>query len=82
MPGTWEHGLTQMSAGCAFSSSPQVVHFSLALRGHISYQEAGDPAVSRKCPGLSVVGESKEAEVLVLRGELVANDGRGTNRST
>lgn len=42
----------------------------------------GGPAVSRKCPGLSVTGESKEAEVLVLGGELMANDGGGANRST
>lgn len=28
------------------------------------------------------MGESKEGEVLVLRGELMADDGGGTNRST
>ena len=52
----WERGLAQMSAGCAFSSIPQVLHFSQALGGHASGQERGGLAVPRECPRLSVDG--------------------------
>lgn len=45
-----------MSAGGAFSSIPQVLHFSQALGGHASGQERGGLAAPRECPGLSVDG--------------------------
>ena len=78
----WEHGLAQKSARCAFSNILQVLHLSLHPRGCVSGQEWGGPAASKECPGLSIVGETKQRKVLILRGKLMANDGHGTNRST
>lgn len=56
-----------------------MLYFFPALGVHVS---GWGPAASRECPGLSVVGESREGEALVLRGELMADDGGGANRGT
>lgn len=68
-----------MSAGCAFSSNPQVLHFSQALGGHASGQERGGLAAPVECPGLSVDGGEQGGRSPC---ELMADDGGGTNRST
>lgn len=75
IPGTGEHSLAQMSTAYTFF---KYLLSSKLLSGSgrpCQLPGGGGLAVSRKCPGPSVAGESKETEVLVLGGELMANDG-------